>query len=98
MRNFILALDSGTTSNRAILFNRSGDVAGVMQQRYNLLLQMQANANARVIRPLITETTDLGVAYLAGLATGLIQIDFPIMTEFKSAFCKSARSCGGQFI
>ncbi len=37
----------------------------------NLLLQIQANAiNTRVIRPKITETTALGAAYLAGLATG----------------------------
>lgn len=37
----------------------------------NLLLQLQANAiNAVVIRPKISETTALGAAYLAGLATG----------------------------
>src|SRR5690606_11975271 len=37
----------------------------------NLLLQIQANAiNSKVIRPKITETTALGAAYLAGLATG----------------------------
>jgi glycerol kinase len=37
----------------------------------DLLLQMQANAlNAKVVRPVILETTALGAAYLAGLATG----------------------------
>lgn len=37
----------------------------------NLLLQIQANAiNSKVIRPKVTETTALGAAYLAGLATG----------------------------
>lgn len=37
----------------------------------NLLMQIQANAiQKKVIRPQITETTALGAAYLAGLATG----------------------------
>ncbi len=37
----------------------------------NLLLQIQANAiNTKVIRPQITETTAMGAAFLAGLATG----------------------------
>jgi glycerol kinase len=37
----------------------------------NLLMQIQSNViNTRVVRPRITETTALGAAYLAGLATG----------------------------
>ena len=37
----------------------------------NLLMQIQANAiNKKVVRPVITETTALGAAYLAGLAIG----------------------------
>ena len=37
----------------------------------NLLMQIQANViNKKVIRPVITETTALGAAYLAGLAVG----------------------------
>lgn len=37
----------------------------------NLLLQFQANIlNVPVVRPKVTETTALGAAYLAGLATG----------------------------
>lgn len=37
----------------------------------NLLMQIQANSiNKKVVRPTITETTALGAAYLAGLATG----------------------------
>lgn len=37
----------------------------------NLLMQLQANiADLRVVRPVVMETTALGVAYLAGLATG----------------------------
>ena len=34
MQKYILALDSGTTSNRAILFNRSGEIAGSAQQEF----------------------------------------------------------------
>ncbi len=34
MQKYILALDSGTTSNRAILFNRSGEIAGTAQQEF----------------------------------------------------------------
>lgn len=37
----------------------------------NLLMQIQSDSiNAKVIRPKVTETTALGAAYLAGLATG----------------------------
>lgn len=40
----------------------------------NLLMQIQADAiQTRLVRPKITETTALGVAYLAGLATGFWQ-------------------------
>lgn len=39
--------------------------------RNNLLMQFQTNVlGEKVIRPKITETTALGAAYLAGLATG----------------------------
>ncbi|RLD87535.1 MAG: glycerol kinase, partial [Bacteroidetes bacterium] len=37
----------------------------------NLLMQIQANSiNTKVVRPKVIETTALGAAYLAGLATG----------------------------
>ena len=40
----------------------------------NLLMQIQADAiQTKLVRPKITETTALGVAYLAGLATGFWQ-------------------------
>ena len=40
----------------------------------NLLMQIQADSiQTRLVRPKITETTALGVAYLAGLATGFWQ-------------------------
>jgi glycerol kinase len=39
--------------------------------RNNLLMQMQADfLGVPVVRPVVTETTALGAAYLAGLATG----------------------------
>ena len=34
MGSFILALDQGTTSSRAILFDRSGRVAAMAQQTF----------------------------------------------------------------
>ena len=34
MGNFILALDQGTTSSRAILFDRGGHVAAMAQQTF----------------------------------------------------------------
>lgn len=34
MQKYILSLDSGTTSNRAILFNHSGEIAGMAQQEF----------------------------------------------------------------
>ena len=38
----------------------------------NLLMQMQADfSGVAVVRPKVTETTALGAAYLAGLATGV---------------------------
>ena len=38
----------------------------------NLLMQMQADVlGVPVVRPQVTETTSLGAAYLAGLATGV---------------------------
>lgn len=37
----------------------------------NFLMQFQADIeNAEIVRPVITETTALGAAYLAGLAVG----------------------------
>ena len=37
----------------------------------NLLMQFQSDVlNAKVVRPIVTETTALGAAYLAGLAVG----------------------------
>jgi len=37
----------------------------------NLLMQIQSNAiNTKVVRPIVTETTALGAAYLSGLAVG----------------------------
>jgi len=47
----------------------------------NLLMQIQSNLlNTKVIRPKTTETTALGVAFLAGLATGFWK-DIPSLKE-----------------
>lgn len=34
MQNYILSLDAGTTSNRAVLFNHRGEIAGVAQKEF----------------------------------------------------------------
>jgi glycerol kinase len=61
----VSAMNSDTKGTLKTLKVDGGAVAN------DLLLQMQANAlNAKVVRPVILETTALGAAYLAGLATG----------------------------
>ena len=34
MDNYILSLDQGTTSSRAILFNKAGEICGVAQKEF----------------------------------------------------------------
>lgn len=60
--------------------------------RNNLLMQFQADIlETSVIRPIVTETTALGAAYLAGLATGYwesldhIKSQWGVETEFTPA-------------
>lgn len=51
----------------------------------NLLMQIQADAiQTKLVRPKITETTALGVAYLAGLATGFWQNLDEIVHQWKA--------------
>ena len=50
----------------------------------NLLMQMQADfLGVPVVRPKVTETTALGAAYLAGLATGLWQDAAEISSQWQ---------------
>ncbi|NNE93908.1 MAG: glycerol kinase GlpK [Verrucomicrobiales bacterium] len=63
-----------------------------------LLMQFQANVlNVKVVRPTISETTALGAAYLAGLATGVwadqseIAVNWAIDAEFEPAMSDSDR-------
>lgn len=64
----------------------------------NFLMQFQSDIlNCRVVRPLITETTALGAAYLAGLATGFwsgvdeIQSQWTMEAEFRPAITDKSR-------
>ncbi|MCR4690183.1 MAG: hypothetical protein K5739_02410, partial [Lachnospiraceae bacterium] len=34
MQKYVMALDAGTTSNRAILFNEQGEIASVAQKEF----------------------------------------------------------------
>jgi glycerol kinase len=50
----------------------------------NLLMQMQADfLGVPVVRPKVTETTALGAAYLAGLATGFWKDASEISTQWQ---------------
>ena len=52
----------------------------------DMLMQIQSNVlNAKVVRPLITETTALGAAYLAGLAVGYWKNVEEIKKQWKPA-------------
>ena len=52
----------------------------------DMLMQIQSNVlNAKVVRPLITETTALGAAYLAGLAVGYWKNIEEIKKQWKPA-------------
>ncbi|MEO8405813.1 MAG: FGGY-family carbohydrate kinase, partial [Chitinophagaceae bacterium] len=64
----------------------------------NQLMQFQSDVlNCKVVRPVITETTALGAAYLAGLAVGYwknvndIQQQWQIDKEFSPQINESSR-------
>ena len=64
----------------------------------NLLMQFQADLlDAKVYRPMVTETTALGAAYLAGLAVGFykdedeIKYNWSIDKSFSSTMTKEVR-------
>jgi len=73
------SLEAIAMSSREIIFEMQKDAGIVFSSlkvdggasKNNLLMQIQSDLlNAEVIRPSITETTALGVAFLAGLGTG----------------------------
>ncbi len=73
------ALEAVAMRSREIIFEMQKDAGVVFSSlkvdggasKNNLLMQIQADLlNAEVIRPRTTETTALGVAFLAGLGTG----------------------------
>jgi glycerol kinase len=73
------ALEAIAMRSREIIFEMQKDAGVVFSSlkvdggasKNNLLMQIQADLlNAEVIRPRTTETTALGVAFLAGLGTG----------------------------
>jgi glycerol kinase len=54
----------------------------------NLLMQFQADIlNTKVVRPVITETTALGAAYLAGLAVGYWKNIEEIQNQWQVDIC-----------
>ncbi len=73
------ALESIAFQSAALLQAMAGDAAAITELRVDggacvndLLMQFQADLlGLPVVRPKVTETTALGAAYLAGLATGI---------------------------
>jgi glycerol kinase len=66
--------------------------------RNNMLMQMQADfLGAPVVRPKVTETTALGAAYLAGLATGMwsstqeVSAMWKVDRKFEPSYCTDRR-------
>jgi glycerol kinase len=64
----------------------------------NLLMQFQSDIlNTTVVRPIVTETTALGAAYLAGLAVGLwkdidaLQSQWQVDKKFNAAITNEQR-------
>lgn len=56
--------------------------------RNNLLMQFQADIlGAQVVRPKVTETTGMGAAYLAGLATGFWSSPDEIRSQWQAERC-----------
>ena len=45
MAKYIMALDAGTTSNRCILFNRSGEMCSIAQKEFTQYFQNPAGSN-----------------------------------------------------
>ncbi len=80
---YVLALDQGTTnSGRASSELRVDSGAAA----YDLLMQFQADLlGVPVVRPKVLETTALGAAYLAGLATGVWSSREQIAKQWKAA-------------
>jgi glycerol kinase len=60
--------------------------------RNDLLMQLQADVlGVPVVRPRVTETTALGAAYLAGLATGLWSGADELTAQWQVARCFEPR-------
>jgi glycerol kinase len=89
------ALESIAFQSAALLQAMAGDAAAITELRVDggacvndLLMQFQADLlGLPVVRPLVTETTALGAAYLAGLATGVYRDE----TELASMWAEQRR-------
>ena len=95
---YILALDQGTTSSRAILFDHAGSIVAVAQKEFPQIFPKPGwvEHDPRDIE--VAETTALGAAYLAGLAVGYwksqadIARQWQVDKRFKPAMKPAARS------
>jgi glycerol kinase len=72
MSKFILALDQGTTSSRAIVFNHDGEIVAISQKEFT---QIYPNAGWVEHDPLEIWSTQLAVATEAIVKAGLSAVD-----------------------
>ncbi len=100
------ALESIVLQSAELLAAMQDDCGGALTElrvdggaaRNDLLMQMQADAlGVPVVRPAVTETTALGAAYLAGLATGFwsgldqIRANWSVERRFEPACSEDQR-------
>ena len=52
MSKYIMALDSGTTSNRCILFNAAGDICSVAQKEFTQIFPSPAGWSTMLTKSL----------------------------------------------
>jgi len=94
-REVLEAMEADTGLKLSALKVDGGAVAN------NLLMQMQADIlGVRVIRPTVRETTALGAAYMAGLATGVwqstddLRANWGVDRVFEPAWSEEQRAAG----
>lgn len=94
-REVLEAMEADTGLKLSALKVDGGAVAN------NLLMQMQADIlGVRVIRPTVRETTALGAAYMAGLATGVwqstddLRANWGVDRVFEPAWSEDQRAAG----
>ena len=70
------------------VMTRSGDYFVPLRKRMDIARKFQADIlNRRIVRPVDVETTALGAAYLAGLATGFWKDEAAVENFWRAERC-----------